>query len=139
MQVEARNTLELQKSITIECTKNQILQAELKESRATVVKLDEELKELNLNFQLERRESSALNKECQLLRKYVIPLVRRIIQNGLPLEQLEVILDALHNGTGDNPEDVEDWESDRQEAESSNTTTEDRGSADEPSAKNISG
>jgi len=115
MRVDANKASELQKLLDIERTKNQRIQAELKE--------------LNLDIQLDRRERNALRKECRLLREWVIHFLR-IIHDCLPLKQLGIKLDALLREMGTKSEDDErsllgDW---------SDTTTEDSGSAGESSA-----
>jgi len=120
MQIDTRKVSELQKA-----------QAELEVLKATVVELREELEELNIDFKLEKRISKVLSQHLNLLTKYLLFLVRCGISNGWPLCRMDVILNKLHNGLGDISEDDErsllgDWESDRQ---SSDTTTEDRESA----------
>ncbi len=128
MQVDAKKASELQKS-----------QAELKVLKATVVEIREQLKESDLDLKLEIRKSNALSQQLNLLTEFLIPLVRCGIRNGRRWGQLYDLLDNVHNGMVDSSEDDErsllgDWKSDRQEAKSSDTTTEDRGSAGEPTA-----
>ena len=123
MQVDAKKASELQKS-----------QAELKVLKATVVEIREQLKESDLDLKLEIRKSNALSQQLNLLTEFLIPLVRCGIRNGRRWGQLYDLLDNLHNGMVDSSEDDErsllgDWKSDRQEAKSSDTTTEDRESA----------